>query len=382
MPLKFSRAEYSARLDKLRALMDEHGLDAVVVTNHQNVNYFSGITSILAGIPGGYGTVRPLIVVLPKDRDPTVIVQFTDEGNAKANSWITDVRSWVDLPFNHRPLESVLREKGLAEGRIGMELSREFHLGIPYSSFQALKDALPRADFPDAADHIWALRMVKSVAEQELLRSAARITAQALREILPRVEPGMTERTVANMVAVRLLQLGADKFNYVSTIAGNGTYEQFCRLPTDRAVNKGELVWCDLSTIYRDYCSDMSSFTVVGGATDAHRRYMDIARDVHLQMIEFIKPGIRACDVMRHVKESYQKAGLDWNFDIGRCGHGIGLELAEQPSLDDNSTVVLQPGMTLALEPAILTDNGVYDMEEDVLVTESGCEVLAPVWPR
>jgi Xaa-Pro aminopeptidase len=92
MPLKFSRAEYSARLDKLRALMDEHGLDAVVVTNHQNVNYFSGITSILAGIPGGYGTVRPLIVVLPKDRDPTVIVQFTDEGNAKANSWITDVR--------------------------------------------------------------------------------------------------------------------------------------------------------------------------------------------------------------------------------------------------------------------------------------------------
>jgi len=362
--------------------MDKQGLDAVVVTNHQNVNYFSGITSILAGIPGGYGTVRPLIVVLPKGRDPTVIVQFTDEGNAKANSWISDVRSWVDLPFHHRPLELVLREKGLAEGRIGMELSREFHLGIPYSSFHALKEALPRAEFADAADQIWSLRMVKATAEQALLRSAARITSQALRETLPHVEAGMTERAVANLVAVRLLQLGADKFNYVSAIAGNGTYEQFCRLPTDRAVNKGELVWCDLSTIYRDYCSDMSSFVVVGGATDAHRRYMDIARDVHLKMVEFIKPGIRACDVMRHVKECYQKAGLDWNFDIGRCGHGIGLELAEQPSLDDNSTVVLQPGMTLALEPAILTDNGVYDMEEDVLVTESGCEVLAPVWPR
>jgi Xaa-Pro aminopeptidase len=263
-----------------------------------------------------------------------------------------------------------------------MELSREFHLGIPYSSFHAIKEALPRAEFTDAADLIWALRMVKSVAEQELLGSAARITAQALRETLPRVEEGMTERVVANMIGVRLLQLGADKFNYVSTIAGNGTYEQFCRLPTDRPVSRGELVWCDLSTIYRDYCSDMSSFVVVGGATDAHRRFMDIARDVHLGMIEFIKPGLRACDVMRHVKEAYQKARLDWNFDIGRCGHGIGLELAEQPSLDDNSMVVLEPGMTLALEPAILTDNGVYDMEEDVLVTEHGCEVLAPVWPR
>jgi Xaa-Pro aminopeptidase len=66
MPLKFSREEYSSRLEKLRGLMDRNGLDAVVVTNHQNVNYFAGITSILAGIPGGYGTVRPLIVVLPK----------------------------------------------------------------------------------------------------------------------------------------------------------------------------------------------------------------------------------------------------------------------------------------------------------------------------
>jgi Xaa-Pro aminopeptidase len=382
MPLKFGWEEYSARLEKLRGLMDKHGLDAVVVTNHQNVNYFAGITYILAGIPGGYGTVRPLIVVLPKKDEPTVIVQFTDEGNAKANSWISDVRSWVDLPFHPRPLESVLREKGLADRKIGMELSREFHLGIPHNSFQGLKEALPRAQFVDAADLIWTLRMIKSGAEVELIRSAARITAQALHESLPQVEAGMTERQVANGVAMRLLRHGADKFNYVSAIAGNGTYEQFCRLPTDRVINVGELVWCDLSAIYRDYCSDMSSFVVVGGATDAHRRFIEIARHVHLGIVDYVRPGIRACDVMHHVKKAYQKAGLDWNFDIGRCGHGIGLELAEQPSLDDNSTVVLEPGMTLALEPAILTNNGLYDMEEDVLVTDDGCEVLAPVWPR
>jgi Xaa-Pro aminopeptidase len=382
MPLKFGREEYSERFEKLRQLMDKHGLDAVVVTNHQNVNYFAGITSILAGIPGGYGTVRPLIVVLPKSGEPTIVVQFTDDGNARSNSWISDVRSWVDLPFHHRPLESVLREKNLATGKIGMELSREFHLAIPYNSFQGLKEALPQARFLDAADLIWELRMIKSAAEVELIRSAARITAEALHERLPQVEAGMTERQIANMVAMSLLQHGADKFNYVSTIAGEGTYEQFCRLPTDRPVSRGELVWCDLSAIYRDYCSDMSSFVVVGGATDAHRKFIDIARNVHLGMVDYIRPGLRASDVMSYVKKAYQKAGLDWNFDIGRCGHGIGLELAEQPSLDGNSTVVLEPGMTLALEPAILTSNGVYDMEEEILVTENGCEVLAPVWPR
>ena len=87
----------------------------------------------------------------------------------------------------------------------------------------------------------------------------------------------MTEREVANKIAMGLLQNGADKYNYVSAIAGNGTYDQFCRLPTDRKIKNGELVWCDLSTIYRDYCSDMSSFIVVGGASDEQQRFTDVA---------------------------------------------------------------------------------------------------------
>ena len=380
MTLKFPREEYVHRCDKLRDLMDGHRLDAVVLTNHQNVNYFSGITSILAGLPGGYGTVRPLIVVVPRREDPVVIVQFTDFGNASATSWISDVRSWVDLPFHHKHLEAVLVEKNLH--RVGMELSREFHLAIPNRSFELLKAALHRTEFLDAADLIWELRMIKSPAEVELIRRAAKITAQGLKDNLPAIEVGMTEREVANRIAVSLLSHGADKFNYVSAIAGPGTYDQFCRLPTDRKIRNGELLWCDLSTIYRDYCSDMSSFVVVGEASDEQKRFTEVARNVHLETLEYIRPGIGARDVMQQVKQAYRNSGFDWNFDIGRCGHGIGLELAEQPSLDDNSDVVLQPGMTLAFEPAILADHGVYDMEEDLLITESGCTVLAEVWPR
>ena len=380
MPLKFPREEYTQRCDKLRGLMEKLSLDGVVLTNHQNVNYFAGITSILAGIPGGYGTVRPLIVVVPLRDDPVVIVQFTDYGNALANSWIADVRSWVDLPFDHKHLESVLVEKRLH--RIGMELSREFHLGIPYQSFASLKEALPQTQFPDASDLIWELRMIKSPAEIELIRRAANITALSLKENLPHAKAGMTEREIAKKIAVGLLKHGADKYNYVSAIAGDGTYDQFCRLPTDRKIEEGELLWCDLSAIYRDYCSDMSSFIVVGEASEEQKKFTKVARSVHLQTLEYIRPGIRASDVMKFVRQGYRDRGFDWNFDIGRCGHGIGLELAEQPSLDDNSKVVLQAGMTLAFEPAILAEHGVYDMEEDLLVTESGCTVLAEVWPR
>lgn len=380
MALKFPRKEYTHRCEQLRALMEIHHLDGVVLTNHQNVNYFGGITSILAGIPGGYGTVRPLIVVVPLRHQPIIIVQFTDYGNALANSWISDVRSWVELPFHHVHLEKVLAETGLH--RVGMELSREFHLGIPYQSFKLLQEALPQTQFFDASDVIWELRMVKSPAEIELIKGAARLTALSLKENLPLVEAGMTEREVANRIAIGLLKHGADKYNYVSAIAGSGTYDQFCRLPTDRKINKGELLWCDLSAVYRDYCSDMSSFVVVGGASDEQQRFIDVARGVHLKTLDYIRPGITARDVMRFVRQAYRQSGFDWNFDIGRCGHGIGLELAEQPSLDDNSNVVLQAGMTLAFEPAILAEHGVYDMEENLLVTENGCTVLAEVWPR
>ena len=80
-------------------------------------------------------------------------------------------------------------------------------------------------------------------------------------------------------------------------------------------------------------------------------------------------PGLKASEVMGFVGKCYADAGYDWNFKIGRCGHGIGLELAEQPSLDANSDVVLKPGMTLAFEPAILDECGLFDMEEDFEAT-------------
>jgi len=374
--------EYENRFNRLQALMADSRLDAILVTNHQNVNYFAGVTSILAGLPGGYGNVRPLIALLPAVGDPVVIVQFTDHGNAEANSWIRDVRSWVDLPFNSDMLESVLREKGLTSAAIGMEFSRELHLGIPYNDFQILKKKLPEIDFVDASDLIWQLRMVKSNAEVERVRQAAQITARSLKHNLPLVEQGMTEREISSAIAQDLLKNGADKFNYVSSLAGNGTYDRFCQLPTDRKVRKGELLWCDLSAIYRDYCSDMSSFVVVGGENDEYRKLSDLSRSVHLRAVDYMRPGLKAKDVMAFVGKAYQDAGFAWNFDIGRCGHGVGLELGEQPSLDAHSEVVLKPGMTLAFEPAILDDRGVFNMEEDILITEDGCEILAEVWPR
>jgi Xaa-Pro aminopeptidase len=379
---KFPAAEYEARYERLRTLMGDGGLDAVVVTNHQNVNYFAGITSILAGLPGGYGNVRPLIVVLPRDSAPVIIVQFTDYGNAVANSWIDDVRHWVDLPFTPALLEEVLCDKGLSQARIGMEFSRELHLCIPFNDFGTLKTNLPDADFTDAADIIWTLRMVKSAPEIECIRKAAQITAASLAENLPRIEAGMTERDAARMIGLGLINGGADKFNYVSSIAGRGTYDRFCQLPTDRVIETGDQLWCDLSAIYRDYCSDMSSFVVIGGASNEQQHLSEVARLVHLKTVDYMRPGLRARDVMAYVGRCYEDAGYGWNFDIGRCGHGVGLELAEQPSLDANSDVVLQPGMTLAFEPAILDDCGLFDMEEDIVITEDGCEVLAPVWPR
>ena len=379
---KFEPIEYQQRFERLQFLMAAKSLDAVIVTNHQNVNYFGGITSILAGIPGGYGNVRPLIIVLPRGGDPTVIVQFTDYGNAAANSWIEDVRSWVDLPFDTGLLESVLREKGLESARIGMEFSRELHLGIPYADFQQLKYNMPDVQFTDAADLIWQLRMTKSGGEVERIRMAAQITARSLKENLPQIEEGMTEREISRSIAQGLLKHGADKFNYVSALAGNGSYDRFCQLPTDRKIKKGELVWCDLSAIYRDYCSDMSSFAVAGGLTDEHKKYADLSRNIHLKSIAYMRPGLKAREVMSFIGKAYEDAGFPWNFDIGRCGHGLGLELAEQPSLDGNSDIVLQPGMTIAFEPALLADSGVFNMEEDVLITEDGCEVLAEMWPR
>lgn len=380
--MTFPPDEYQRRYERVRSLMSDANLDGLLLTVPQNVNYFSGVTSILAGLPGAYGTVRPLLTLLTVEDDPVVLVQFADYGNAKENAWIDDVRCWFDLPFTADTVADVVKEKGLTRARIGMELSREFHLGMPFNDVLTLRETFPDAAFYDAADLIWRLRMVKSEAEINVLKDAASITAKSLVACLKRVDDGLTEREISNLIARSLLENGADKVNYASATAGEGRYHMFCQLPTDRPVKRGEVVWCDVSAIYRDYCSDMSSFVTVGDSSDKQKRLAELARHVHMKSIDALRPGVPAKDVMATVNRFYREAGLAWNFKIGRCGHGIGLELAEQPSLDDNSDVILERGMVIAFEPAILDECGLFGMEEDILVTDEGPEVLATIWPR
>jgi len=121
---------------------------------------------------------------------------------------------------------------------------------------------------------------------------------------------------------------------------------------------------------------------IIGPPSDEQKNLAEKIHKAHLKSIEAMRPGIKACELREIVGKNFDDVGVDWTFKIGRSGHGIGLEMAEQPSIDPYNQVVLETGMTIAMEPAILADCGLFNMEEDILITEEGSEVLGPTWPR
>ena len=158
---RFPKSEYENRWERAREGMRAKGLDALFITESANYTYFSGGH-------GDFSFSRPTIMVLPQKGQPVLIVHDFFEHSQKRESWVDDIRTYS--PFGALPvdmLKAIWEELGLNTGRIGAELGTEQRLGLPYTDFVRMTQELPGADFIDASDLFWGLRMVKSDAEVE-----------------------------------------------------------------------------------------------------------------------------------------------------------------------------------------------------------------------
>jgi Xaa-Pro aminopeptidase len=186
--LAFSNEEYAARCQKARLLMERERLDGLLVTEAANLYYFIGYPAF-----GDMSFPRPMVFLLPVERDPVFVVHDFHS----AIGWEGDTRQYSKV--GEVPIElvkNVFREVGCAQGRVGVELGREQHLEMSYSDFAGLQNALPGVEFVDAADILWALRMVKSEAEVAAIAKACEIQDAVFKRVFETVGVGMTQREI------------------------------------------------------------------------------------------------------------------------------------------------------------------------------------------
>ena len=165
--------------------MDEANLDAIFVTERTNYRYFSGSRTIQHN-----NKQRPMIVLIPKKGKPVMMVYGLEAQLAREETWIEDIRGYVDVPFPVGLVVDTFKDLGLEFGRIGCELGNEQRIWMTYHEFDAVRAALPKAQFVDGSDVFVRCRLVKSPREVARVEEACRLTEVAWELIRRRVHPG------------------------------------------------------------------------------------------------------------------------------------------------------------------------------------------------
>lgn len=377
--LELPLSEYQQRLNKLINQMEKHDLEAVIFTSDENTFYFSGFRSIVWDSK----VSTPGVLVITKDGNMVISTSKSGRETAKATSCVEDIRYYgQDNMYRTyaQSIASVLEERGIKKGRIGFEIGNGNKMYLHHNDREALFSELKNFQIADASDAIWKVRSIKSALEIERIRKCCEINIKSIEKGLDSVVEGMTELEVYRNILQEYFRLGAEHTLPIGLRAGKERYSQSNCPPSDRPIGKGDIILVDGGPVYRGYYSDIIRQAVIGQPTEFQLEMFNTARDACYVGIDAIKPGIAIKEVCIAVNNYIANSKFAEIYTgQNRCGHSIGVGVHEFPMLDIHIETKLEPGMVFAIEPCLFKEGiGTLGIEENILVTENGCDILTP----
>ena len=234
----------------------------------------------------------------------------------------------------------------------------------------------PGLQMAHAEEALSALRAVKDGAEIAAMEKAIAVAERALGRIVPRIKIGLSERQVAAMLTQELLASGADSIAFGPIVATGPNGALPHATPTDRKLQRGDLLVVDWGVYVDDYPSDLTRTFAVGEIDPELRRIYDTVRLANEEARKAARPGVSGREVDRVARDVIEDAGYGEYF-IHRTGHGLGLEVHEAPDASPTNTRPLTPGNVFTIEPGIyLPDRGGVRIEDNVVVTADGCRTM------
>ena len=369
----FESAELEQRTVELQQRLRSQNIDAALFTTEPEFRYFSGFKSQFWESP-----TRPWFLVVPATGKPIAVVPEIGVAGFE-DTWINDVRSWP----SPRPeddgislLAATLLEVSKGSRRIGSMVGPETHLRMPAANYALLQQKLSHHSMVDMSLMIRDLRSVKSQAEIDKVRFACQVTAAGFEYLRNNLSIGMTERQACKAMHLEMLRLGADACPYLISASGQGGYDNIIMGPTDRVLCEGDVLIIDTGANFDGYFSDFDRNYALGHAAPDTIAAYDAVYQSTEAGLAIAEPGRTTGDVWQAMWSVLEKNGALGN-DVGRLGHGLGMQLTEWPSHVPNGDVVLKPGMVLTLEPGMaFAKNRMMVHEENIVITESGCEML------
>lgn len=357
------------KIERMNEFIKKSEYDAVLAISMENVYYLSDAWILTQkAIPD-----RLAVVIWPREGDPIFVVCTIEESLARDQSWIDDIRGYVE--FETSPIDlvaDVLEESGLSRGNMGYE---EHYLTAFY--YKQLIGRLPEAKISGCEDLFNKVRMVKTNEEVEILSQAAHTTDKSIWNAFTGSKLGDTERQIGERMHTNLLKGGADNLAFL--VLGSGdTAKQAHPSPRSIVPQSGDILRIDFGGQFRGYYSDLARTAVFGKASDYQRDVYRKLWDIHQTVIQNASPGASAKSLFLLCRDETIKADL--NFFMPHIGHGLGVGLHEYPMLNELTETPLEENMVIAIETFHREPDGtLYHLEDLIVVKPSGGSVVSRV---
>jgi len=352
---------FEKRIRRMRRAIDREKVDALLVADLTNIAY-------LAGFNGSFA----LLLVTLKET-----VFFTDSRYIETAQ--KEVAADEVILVSHEHFEDVRREtKKRKIRRLGFE-SR----ALPHADYLGLAEKIGEKSLVPLKDSVKKLRMIKEEQEVARIRKAVKLTEKALRQIRAFLEPGVREKDVAAELEVFFKRNGGEAgFRPIVAFGERSSMPHYAS--SNRKLKASDMVLIDWGASLKGYHADLTRTWLSRSMKPREKEIYDIVLDAQRAAIERIKPGVNLASIDAAARQVISSKGYGKNFGHG-LGHGIGLNVHELPRISSRSEGKCRKGMVFTVEPGVYIPGwGGVRIEDDVLVTEEGCEVLStsPKGPR
>jgi Xaa-Pro aminopeptidase len=354
--------DVAGRVERLRARLEGAECDALLVTHLTNVRYLTGFT----------GSAGILLV------EPARLTLVTDgryEEQAAGQLTASGVAADLQVGRTLTRQQELVTERAAGTRRIGLEAEH-----VSWAAQRRYADSwFTGSDLVATSGLVEDLRVVKDDGEVARIEAACGIADEALEAVAPMLDEGPTEQAFALALDTEVRRRGADDVSFDTIVAAGPNGSRPHHAPSGRAIERGDLVVIDFGALVDGYHSDMTRTIPVGGPgelDDTQRRMVEVVRASQAAGVAAVRAGARTKDVDAACRDVIADAGWGEAFVHG-TGHGVGLDIHEDPRVSAATDAMLAPGHVVTVEPGVyLPGHGGVRIEDTVVVTDSGCRTL------
>ena len=345
--------DFRTRSHCLRSELKKRSISSLLVTNESNVTYLSGFTGS-----------DSLLFITGDSQFFLTDSRYTEEAKGSVKGFtIVEVSS-----STYDTIGNIARKNNIKN--IGFE-----SMNLPYEVARTLEGHVGKAKLMPVKNIVERLRAVKDKEEIARIKRSVQLAKGVLKNIIKEIRPGVAESDLSCQIECEFMHKGA-KAGFQSIVACGRNSSKPHAHPTDEKVSKNDVVMIDIGCSLNSYNSDMTRMVLVGKVKDKIKEIYSIVKTAQEKALEMIRPGRKISEVDRAGRQYIADKGYGKFFGHS-MGHGIGLDVHEEPSVSRRSGDNLLPGMVFTVEPAIYIPGlGGVRIEDMVLVTDKGYEIL------